>query len=66
MGLEGILIQGGDPWIMAGAILELFTNRKSAVTYGQNARVRAIKRHDPGIIINNLVSIYNTIQNKST
>jgi len=48
-GLEGILVQDGDPWAMAGAILELANNPEMAITYGRNARNRALIRHNPEI-----------------
>jgi glycosyltransferase involved in cell wall biosynthesis len=58
---EGILIQDGDPYSMAGAITELIDNPGYAVQLGQNARAAAIKRHNPDIIVNNLLSIYSRI-----
>ena len=35
---DGILIQDGDPYVMAGAIIELMNNYEKAIFYGQNAR----------------------------
>ena len=57
-GEEGILIQDGDPWVMAGAILELEKSPKRAIEYGAKARERAIKRHDKFKIVDDLLSIY--------
>jgi len=60
---EGLLIQSGDPWSMVGAILELIENFELAIEYGKNARSRALKRHDPKKVVNDLVSIYMDIKN---
>lgn len=58
---EGILIQDGDPWVMAGAIIELATNWEQAVRHGENARKRALKRHDKTRIVNELIGTYQSI-----
>ncbi|GAA4089409.1 glycosyltransferase [Mucilaginibacter panaciglaebae] len=58
---EGILIQDGDPYAMAGAIMELKDNYKKAIEYGAKARERALLRHDQLKITNDLLSIYEAI-----
>lgn len=58
---EGILLQDGDPYAMAGAVLELINNPEYATELGRNARECATKRHDTDEIVNNLVKIYNSI-----
>jgi glycosyltransferase involved in cell wall biosynthesis len=60
-GKEGILIQDGDPWAMAGAVIELINNIDKAVQYGEAARKRALKRHDKNEIIEKLLKTYKTI-----
>ncbi|GAB3906953.1 glycosyltransferase family 4 protein [Mucilaginibacter boryungensis] len=60
---EGILIQDGDPYAMAGAIMELKDNYKKAIAYGKQARERALLRHDQEKITSDLLSIYATILN---
>jgi glycosyltransferase involved in cell wall biosynthesis len=60
-GLEGILVQDGDPWALAGAILELANNPEMAITFGRNARNQALIRHNPDTITDNLLTIYNDI-----
>lgn len=62
-GKEGVVIQEGDPWVMAGAILELYRNRELAIEYGKNARTRAIKRHNPDQIVTDLLATYESIIN---
>lgn len=58
---DGIMIQAGDPWSMAGAILEMYNNYDIAIQYGQNARKRAMARHDPQKITNGLIDIYEKV-----
>lgn len=61
---EGILIQDGDPWVMAGAIVELSLDSKRATILGQKARKRALFRHNKEKIVKELVLIYDKITNK--
>lgn len=58
---DGIIIQDGDPYSMAGAIIELYENYDKALEYGDEARKRAIERHSLERISNELISIYNKI-----
>jgi len=59
---EGLLIQDGDPWAMAGAIMELLRNNmENAVNMGLNARRKALKRHNILKIKNDIVFIYEEI-----
>lgn len=60
-GEEGILVQDGDPWVMAGAIVELLNNPEKAIEMGQNARARALARHDKETISKNLIEVYKSI-----
>jgi glycosyltransferase involved in cell wall biosynthesis len=62
---EGILVQDGDPYAMAGAIAELIRQRNYANSLGVNARDRAIARHDPGKIVNDVINIYSSVISKS-
>lgn len=61
----GILIQDGDPWALAGAILELFKNKENARNYALAAREDSLKRHDKTIIVNNLIAVYREIVSES-
>jgi glycosyltransferase involved in cell wall biosynthesis len=58
---EGILVQEGEPYSMAGALMDLVCNYEKALNLGGNARRRAISRHKPESIVNNLLAIYNKI-----
>lgn len=62
---EGLVIQDGDPWSMAGAILELIRDSSKAVKYGNAARKRAEQRHDKDKIIKKLFIIYDDVVNKN-
>lgn len=63
---EGILVQDGDQYAMAGAILELIEDRNYAVELGKNARVRAMNRHNPEKVLNKILEIYSTVVLKDT
>ena len=58
---EGIVIQDGDPFVMAGAIVEMINNYKKAIVYGENARKTALERHNPQKITQDLLNIYNSL-----
>jgi glycosyltransferase involved in cell wall biosynthesis len=58
---EGLLVQDGDPYALAGAILELKENSNYANELGVNARAKAITRHNPERIMNELLNIYSSI-----
>ena len=58
---EGILIQDGDPWAMAGAILEMANNPEKAIQYGKNAHKVALKRHNKEKIAEDLLTVYKEI-----
>lgn len=58
---EGLLIQDGDPYAMAGAILDLVNDHAYASKLGRNARSRAMSRHNADTINLDLTSIYSTI-----
>jgi glycosyltransferase involved in cell wall biosynthesis len=60
-GEEGLLVQPRDPWAMAGAVMELINNQDAAIAFGQSARQRALKRHDPTRIVNQVFDAYQQI-----
>lgn len=55
---EGIIVQDGDCFILAGSILELVENFNKAQIMGKYARDRALKRHNQSNILNELLEIY--------
>lgn len=58
---DGILVQDGDPYSLAGAIIELTRDRDLSKKLGENARIASLIRNDPKKIVNDLLDIYNTI-----
>ena len=58
---EGLLVQDGDPYALAGAIMELKENSNYAIELGKNAKTRAHSRHNHEKIINELINIYSSI-----
>jgi len=61
--INGLLIQSGDPWAMAGAIMEIATNDLEAIRLGQRGREDALKRHYKERVVTDLLSIYKEIKN---
>ncbi|MBR9844891.1 MAG: glycosyltransferase family 4 protein [Algicola sp.] len=62
---EGILVQEGEPYELAGAIIELKNDYKKAKAYGYNGRKRALERHKPSKVVEEVITTYNTIIQKS-
>lgn len=64
-GVEGMLIQDGNHYELAGAIIETKRNYAQAVKMGEKARARALPRHNPDNVVKELMMTYNTIINGS-
>ena len=62
----GVLVNEGDPYALAGAILELLENQDHAQKMGQKAREIALKRHDPQAVVKQVLDTYNIILNDNT
>ena len=60
-GHDGLLYQDGDYFALAGTILELHKNKTLAMKISLNGRQNALERHDPKLIIEDLIKIYMTI-----
>ncbi len=58
---EGLLVQDGDPYSIAGAILELFFDYEKSLYLANNARAKAKERHSKDLIVNNLIHTYEII-----
>lgn len=58
---EGVLIQTGDYYSFAGAIKSLVNDPETAIRYANNARERALLRHNANTIVNGLIDVYKTI-----
>ena len=64
-GEEGTLIQDGNHYELAGAIMEARQNYANAVNMGENARKRALPRHSPDNVVHELMDAYKSIINAS-
>lgn len=60
---DGLLIQDGDSYILAGAICSLQKDFKKAQQYGLSAQAKATSRHAPKNIIKELLHAYKEIVN---
>lgn len=58
---EGILIQDGDPYAYAGAIVKIHSHFDMAQKLGDCARLKAINRHNPNRISHQLFKAYQEI-----
>jgi glycosyltransferase involved in cell wall biosynthesis len=60
-GKEGLLIQPGEPWAMAGAIMETSSNYQRALEMADKAREKALFRHDPKRVVEQVLKAYKTL-----
>ncbi|MBE6330816.1 MAG: glycosyltransferase [Bacteroidales bacterium] len=60
-GKEGVLVQDGDPYRLAGAIIGLERDYNRAIEMGRMARMRAKSRHNPQNVVKELVTVYDKI-----
>ncbi len=58
---EGILVQDGDPYSMAGTIIDLQKNFGKALRMAEAAHQRAIKRHSQKSVVDELIRTYERI-----
>ncbi len=58
---EGILVQDGDPFSIAGALLEIKKHPTRSIEMAKNARRRASLRHDPQKVVQDLIHSYEEI-----
>ncbi len=57
-GVEGLMVQPGDPFAMAGAIMDLIYHPAKAQAISEQARKRGLYRNDPDRIAADLMNIY--------
>lgn len=60
-GKEGILVPANDPFTLAGKIIELSNDEQACVDIGKASRKRAMDRHNPENIYNDLLNCYKSI-----
>lgn len=63
---EGILVQDGDPYSYAGAIIEMSSCFEKSLELAKAAKKRAHKRHNANDIVERLISTYQEISFQST
>lgn len=56
--VDGVLVQDGDPYALAGAVVELRDDPARAAALGARARERAGQRHDPARITERVLELY--------
>ena len=61
---DGILVQEGEPYEFAGAIIELQNNFNKAKKYSENARITAWERHKPSKVVSEISNAYRLIIEK--
>jgi glycosyltransferase involved in cell wall biosynthesis len=59
--IEALLVQDGDPYALAGAILRLLEDDQLALQLSANARVGALERHDSQKVREALIGIYRAV-----
>jgi len=62
---NGLLVQEGEPWAMAGAILRLWSDRSFAKMLGENAAITALARHQPEHVFSQVGAAYQQILSTS-
>lgn len=61
---EGYLLQDGDPYCLAGTLMDVARHFEQAHQWGENARKRALVRHDPQRVVNEYMGIYKELTTK--
>ena len=60
-GVEALLVQDGNPYALAGAMLRVLEDVELARRLSRNARKAAANRHDPGKVRDTLIGIYRNV-----
>lgn len=63
-GREGVLVQDGDHFALAGAICEMQSDFSAAAAMGAAARERALHRNNPEKVCADLLSVYRRVAGK--
>lgn len=58
---DGILVPANDPWQMANEIVTLFADKSRMEIFSKKARTKALQRHNPNNIFQQLLHCYNSI-----
>ena len=60
-GVEGVLVQEGEPYVLAGSIMDCRNDYLKYIAMGQKARIKAVERHNPGNVVQELKNVYQSI-----
>jgi len=63
-GVEGLLVQDGDPYSLAGTIFELVQDEDLLLLLAENAYKKAVVRHDKKLVRERMSDIYQMINEK--
>ncbi len=63
-GVHGVLVQDGDPYVLAGAMREVLEQPEKHATMAAEGRRVAQRRHDPGAIVTAMLERYREIIQK--
>lgn len=63
-GTEGLLVPEGDPFSLAGTVRELSAEYEAGIRMGTAARARALERHDPEQVMDELMRTYEQVLNR--
>lgn len=63
-GVQGVLVQDGDPYVLAGAMEEVTLERDRYVTMAAEGRLVAQRRHDPAEIVRGMLGRYREVLQK--
>lgn len=62
----GIVVPANDPYLMAACIVKLVGDKSSTLRLGRNGRNVALERHNPTMIVSELIKIFNDIENDAS
>ncbi len=62
-GVTALGFPAGDETVLAECIRELFEDAPRAEQLGSQARITALKRHDPALVARRMMDIYQTAIN---
>ncbi|HUB62461.1 MAG TPA: glycosyltransferase family 4 protein [Puia sp.] len=63
-GVHGVLVQDGDPWVLAGAMAEVVEQPEKHAAMAAEGRQLAQRRHDPAVIVTEMLGRYREIIQK--
>jgi glycosyltransferase involved in cell wall biosynthesis len=64
-GRTGLFSPTGDAFMLAARIREIFEDDDLAVRLGSQAREVAVRRHDPDVIVNEILAVYEDVLRRS-